>query len=154
MIVYHFTLFLLYKSGSLDVRKLGIGCFKIGIPLRLNQTLVGASTLWRSFTVSCIELIDNIHSFNDLSKGRESLLVQKAISFWVGIDKYLWRPRVWASCGKDNSSTGIRNLDWVICYTVWPPFHLDIWISVDSKLSDETRKYSKNSTFVKEFFIS
>lgn len=59
----------------------------------------------RTFSISCIQLVYDIHPFNDFANGRESLLVKKPVSLGVCVDKYLSCSCIWTSRRKYNGTT-------------------------------------------------
>jgi hypothetical protein len=69
------------RYGLFGYRRFGnVGQFwiafrKIGISLGLDQTLIGTTATGSTFTVTRVQLVDNIHAFNYYSKGAEPLLV-------------------------------------------------------------------------------
>lgn len=80
---------LIKEFGTLYVRELGVRSFQVRVTLGLNQTLVWSLSGGSSFSISSIELIDNVHAFDDLSERRKALFVQETISFVICIEKDL-----------------------------------------------------------------
>ena len=80
---------LINEFGTLDVRELGVGSLQVSVTFGLNQTLVWSLSRGSSLSISSIELIDDVHAFNDLSERRKALLVKETVPLVSCIDKDL-----------------------------------------------------------------
>lgn len=148
-------------AGALAATDLGVsnGCFakvgefwvflcQVGVSLQLDLGLTGAFASRGSFSVACIQLIYDIHAFDDPSDGTESLIIEESIALITRVDENLSCAAVGTSRGKDNGSTGVCDLDGVVLEDLSTPLTLHGRVTVDAKLSNESRNHAKNSAFV------
>ena len=127
---------LIHHSHGRDVVQFGKLVVEIGIPLCLNQALIGASSGGSTFAVGGIELrLRQFHALHDFSKGSKALTVQKGIVF--GVEKDLSGSGIRTGRGKDDGAFGVGDLDGVIWEGFGTPLTLDGWITIDSELSDK-----------------
>ena len=138
------------KRSIGNVSKLGKAFLQISIALELNLSLVGAFASWRAFAVASVELVYNIHSFNHLADGRESLIVQKSISLLPSIDEDLSCSSVFASRSKHHCTSIVADLDRIVAQILRSPFGLSGWVTIDAKLRDKSWKDAKDATVVPE----
>lgn len=137
----------------LNVRKLWVRFFQVGIPFSLDESLVGSLPSWLTFTITRVQLIYNIHAFDDLTERRKPLLVQESIAIGSSVEKYLSSPRIWSSCGKDHRAPRIADLDRIIRDALGSPLALNLGVTIDAKLCDKARKHAKYTCFVEELFF-
>ena len=149
MVRMHFaTTNLGLEGGFAEIAEFGKVLRQVGIALQLDLALIGTTARGSALAISGVELIHNIHSFNDFSNGTKALIIQKGIALFTGIDKNLRCATIGTGRGKHHRSPRIGHLDGIVLEVLSAPLGLQGGISRNAKLRNKARNDTKDAATV------
>jgi hypothetical protein len=128
--------------SGLDEAEVGEGFLEVGVALALNLPLVGLLSVFR------IDLVDNIHTFDNLGKGRKTHAIEVAVV--VEVDEELGGTGIFARGSKHEGASLVALNDRVVFDGLGPPLRSDLGIRVNPELGDEVGHYSEKTDTVEE----
>ena len=119
------------------------------VALRLHLGLVRSGIARRPVAVAAVELIDDVHAFDDLTKGCEALAVEH--SAVVGkVDEDLGRPGARPAGRIGDGAAGVALLDGIIDEVEIVPLGIHVGIAVQAELDDEALQDAEEPRAVEE----
>jgi len=138
----------LEELDAFDIRELGKARGEVIVAVLLEEHLVRPLAARCTFTISTVELVDDVHALSDLPDGREAAAVQKRIV--VGVDEELRRPRVGAARREHQRTAFIGDFNGVILEAAAAPLGHDIGVAIDAELADEAGENTEEAAALEE----